>query len=542
MVYGAILHFMRVKLSSLNNPLIKSAIFLLVSLLIIGCYNNSHIRTQRVLNEGQPVISGYSSLNLIAPEMDTHDYLSRSGIAGLRIGLSYLGVHRGYEQGVSLGVGLVDGDLFDFILGYDIRTVKSNTKGRPYRYGLYVESNNISKSSYGLAGGSVFQIRPYLMSITSRSNNWYGGFHGILGFGTLTYKNSDGYYDGYTWIQQSLENDYSVSSLGVGVSMGNETRVMNFLAQTQLDISMVSQNHQWIDQGYDNSEPWSNSGPVITISTALHRAPPRATRRIIRPLVSNSLASITPGASQSAPTVRYDPFTGEQIIDSPKTTDMTFDPYTGETLPQTSPQKFDPYTGLPVQTNATMQKESPYSLLMPNEQSLLLSKVLRISKLNGQALDATLLDVMDTGLLINRELTYGNIKQELLLFGNIRNLHFVGDRKGMSGVIPGITKACGLCVGLPLAAGLMLDSPDIAVMGIAASPIALIGGVVYGAMAREPYPLEFVPDPNPEAKFGYRGELISELVRQYISSGFPVYDQQALQVAINASKNTGPQP
>lgn len=95
-------------------------LFPLFLFLLSGCYNNSHIRTSKILEEGEIVTSFSGSLN-IAPEENigyvyddnydgNYNYyggLRRvyTGLAGLRGELSILRGYKNSEAGLYSGVG-----------------------------------------------------------------------------------------------------------------------------------------------------------------------------------------------------------------------------------------------------------------------------------------------------------------------------------------------------------------------------------------------------------------------------------------------------
>ncbi|MCF6239244.1 MAG: hypothetical protein L3J79_10650 [Candidatus Marinimicrobia bacterium] len=499
----------------------------LALMLLTGCYNNSHIRTQRVLKTGEKVISAHMGLNLIAPTDYNNSYRIRhTGISGTRMGLSYLGLHRGYEQGASVSLGLMD-DVFDFIVGYDIRKVQANTAGDPYRYGLYFEVNNImGESNYGTSGGTVFQIRPYFMSVTSEQKQWYGGIHGIMSFGSLDGKD-------YTWNEydEILNNySYSTSTLGAGLTFGAEARAGSYLMQSQVDISVINQKNKLFEGGvlekfpeYRDFAPLNQSGLVVTISSAIHKAPLPKPAEFYYPGISTSSPELLIDPWQTDQKVTYDPFTGRLITPDAVAEPLRFDPLTGELVSRPKPLVFDPQTGLAVPDATHALKRSPYSLLTTQERFSLIQKGLTIQSLNGVLVDAVILDVKDTGVLVQRVIL-GSSGQETIPFNKINWIRFVGARKGWDGAVSGALTGCGVCVALPLAASMLLDSSGLFAMGLVAAPVAGLGGLVFGALDRASYELILGNNPTTLTEFEYRRNAIVRLVKIYQVQGFPDYD------------------
>ncbi len=452
--------------------------------------------------------------------------LRHSGISGMRAGLSYLGVHGGFEQGPDIGIGGVEG-LHDLIFGYDIRKVQSNTAGKPYRYGLHLELNTImGEEGTRLQGGTVYQIRPYLMSVTSERNNWYGGIHGIMSFGSLQGSEEDYYYNNSSgqYYERLIEYEYNVSAMGAGVTLGNESRMGNFLIQTQLDIGLLSQSHKLLDEAINTGDleldPMENSGLVATLGLAFNRsAPPERSQRTYLPASKRPITS----PNQAKPSGTYDPFTGQLVTPKKPTPKVQFDPHTGEAVPLVNAPEFDPFTGLPVVVPTTDEPQSPYSLLTHQERSLLIQKNLRLINLNGVSVRATVMDVMDEGILIFRE-TYGKAGQEILYYNRINSLRFQGARGGFAGGLGGALTGCGVGVGIPLFIALLNSEPDYLVLGFLMAPPAVLGGFLFGAISKETYDLRFTKGPNPLTNGEHQKEILTQMVLMYLDLGFPKYD------------------
>ena len=518
----------------MNRPW-KSALLLAVSILLLtGCYNNSHVRTQRILEPGDQVVSGYMSANLLGPGADNNSYdIRHTGIAPVRLGLSYLGHHKGYEQGLNLGYGGGSGDYTDLIVGYDIRTVKTQKNDQPNRYGLYLELNNIQDSDGGrIKDGSVFQIRPYWMTTTSQYRNWYWGLHALGSAGEIAASQYVGFYSSGTsqYNQYELDFNYTVSSLGAGITMGNETQFGNYSILTQLDLSFLNTQHKIMDEAvvqlaldadeYWQMNPLDQTGLYISLGMAVSQA---AKPKPIYPMANiyNTTTVVDPIPEQS---FKYDPLTGEKIVTEPEPAELQFDPFTGEKIATPVTKTFDPFTGMPINDPTQTTKVSPYSLLTPSERSSLLIKGLNITSLNGVPTKATIQDVMDTGLMVYKE-NYGVLAQEIIPFEKIRKVQLEGGRKGFAKGASAALTSCGVCLGIPLLASVLTSEGELFALGIIAAPPVALGTLLYASMDRESYDLNFpFNTPNSMTDIEYRKKIFIQLVQAYIASGFPKYN------------------
>lgn len=483
--------------------------------------------------------------------------VDENGISAFRLGISYLGLHGDYEQGLNVGYGVLSaGDKTDLTIGYDIRKVQIKNTKRPYRLGLYIESNLIEGGdSYESLKGTVFQLRPYMMTVTSEQNNWYAGVHGLLSFGDITGDMSDYTYNGYDYIHYHDTYKYSVTSLGGGISFGNELRLGGILLQSQVDLSLVNQKHQLIGDppsslywDYYGWGPLKNTGPVIGFSTAIRLAPPRKKPEIYYPTVSNTLPGLDSENPMESPNpTRYDPFTGQIIEDQKKPSPLLFDPATGEPL-KAGPQlkfdplsgdaiatpetvkydpmtgeiiqekeapKFDPETGLPVDSDPKLAQK-PQSLLTKGEQSLLLSKGLKMNSLNGRKVDLRVVDINNQGLTVVH-LNNFNLGPQLIPFEEIIRVDFEGGRKGMRRSFGTALAGCGSCVAIALGASIISGDIEALFMTFYAPAVGL-GSWIFGAMQNESYVLAMTPNHDK----AFRQASLLQVIRTYLqTNSFP---------------------
>ena len=541
-VYGDIQHSMKARLSILNKYKRNIGAGLVLILLLSGCYNNTHIRTQRVLEPGGKVISANAGMAVLLADNPGGSYrIEENGISAFRAGVSYLGLHRGLEQGINIGLGLTGEGNTDLTIGYDIRKVKAFTGNKPYRYGLHVELNSLLDS--GLEG-NVYQLRPYLMTITSESKNMYAGVHGLLSFGDLTGNDYNETWDPNLnqWTYGYVDYKYRVSSIGLGITVGNEMRLGNVLLQSQIDLSLVNQTHELAGTGFDDNEwgdwnPLDKTGPVIGISTAIRRAP----KRVVPDLsyLNNARAPIGTTHRKEAKKVNYDPFTGQMVVKESTDEALRFDPITGELIKATKPAEFDPLTGEAITVESSPQfdpatglqmattpekDQAPVSLLSAEEKSALMTNELKITYLNGNAVNARVIDIQDQGMVVF-QVAYGKSGMQTITYDKIRGIKFAGKRKGISGGFEGALAGCGLGVVLPLALSIGVGEPEMIFLGMLTAPVGSLGGFIYGALKNDSYTLNFNAIQTVAADNASRSNIILHTTKVYLKTGsFPKTD------------------
>ena len=154
----------------LKNKIIP--VFYLQFLVIIGCHNNAHLRTQKLLKPGEKSISISAVIPAGGALQGSRTLNEETGVVGLRGEVSYLKGKIDSESGPYLGFGLAYDDP-GFILGYDYRKY---LESRKQKLGAQFE---INISEYG----PLFHLRPSFSSVTSDSWPIYAGINGILANG-----------------------------------------------------------------------------------------------------------------------------------------------------------------------------------------------------------------------------------------------------------------------------------------------------------------------------------------------------------------------
>ena len=319
-----------------HSQIIFLCFFLLV---LVGCHNNAHLRTQKVLKPGEKVYSGSGVLAMGGVD-DGGGSIENTGVMGIRGEVSMLTGGEDSESGPYLGLGAGE-DGPGLILGYDYRKYTGQRSGSPKKLGAQFEVN-FSEA------GPAFHLRPSITSTTKRGRPLYGGIHGLLAIGSLT-EHEYGYdYDG------DIEIDYRFNSLGAGLTGGAEFLTFdNNSIQLQVDVSLVKNSFNidgepvpdidmenvtwasWLDDNGNIDEEWGGQGddvmPMVTGSIGMSFFKPDPTNKeSFEPLPTPSY-----NTGQTQPI--FDPETGEKISGG-----MRFDPETGEAIIE---MQFDPETG-----------------------------------------------------------------------------------------------------------------------------------------------------------------------------------------------------
>ena len=334
-------------------------------LVLAGCHNNAHLRTQKVLKPGEKAYSGSGVVALGGAE-ENWERISNTGVMGLRGEISMLKGSKDSEAGPYFGLGIGDGGP-GLILGYDYRKYTGQGTSSPKKMGAQFEVN------IGEAG-STLHLRPSLTSTTKRGRPFYGGLHGLLAVGSLKenlhweWRTSDSSANYSQWHSSENEVDYRFNSLGAGLTAGAEFLTFdNSSIQLQVDVSLVKNSFDadtepisvdmenvtwasWLDYNGNIDEEWEGQKdyvmPMVTGSLGMSFFKPDPTnKQPFEPLPAPAYgAGMTQpvfdpetGKKTSGAAIRFDPETGEAI------TEIQFDPETGvRTLPTAEKQKM-PY-------------------------------------------------------------------------------------------------------------------------------------------------------------------------------------------------------
>ena len=340
-----------------HSQIIFLCFFLLV---LVGCHNNAHLRTQKVLKPGEKVYSGSGVLAMGGID-ESYDGLQNTGVMGFRGEVSMLKGGKDSEAGPYFGVGIIMDESPGLILGYDYRKYTGQRSGSPKKLGAQFEVN-ISEA------GAAFHLRPSIISTTKRGRPLYGGVHGLLAVGNLkdrpwweweTVDSSEVYEDNWgnisydrDWHDIEQEFDYRFNSLGAGLTAGAEFLTFaNNSIQLQVDVSMVKNSFSTdAELLVFDPDDWEDGEdelfPIVTGSIGMSFFKPDPTNKeSFEPLPTPSY-----NTGQTQPI--FDPETGEKTSGG-----MRFDPETGEAIIET---QFDPETGEQI-VAAEVKQEMSYS-------------------------------------------------------------------------------------------------------------------------------------------------------------------------------------
>ena len=321
-------------------------LFPLFLFILSGCYNNSHIRTSKILEEGEKVTSFNGSLN-IAPEGNlgyispsenySYNYYNyyrnhgsyqelsvNTGLAGLRGEMSILKGYKNSEAGLSGGVGVGGGSPFAWHVGLEYKKYINSKNRRPFKAGINIELNK--NVEIGTAIHSIQSIK----TTTSKKNPFYGGLHSIFTYGSQEPERYQG-------------ASYNFLMKGVGITLGIENFSsifslfgMNTSTTLQIDASLLSSKFLNLKGVYDISV--AEKYPTISASLGFN-------------FFNTSLKKgnqLTPlPRPKINPVLEFDPESGDPIKKPPS--GLEFNPETGIPIKKkSSGVEFDPETGEPV--------------------------------------------------------------------------------------------------------------------------------------------------------------------------------------------------
>ena len=325
-------------------------------LILIGCHNNAHLRTQKILEKKESVIS-VSGVLPIGGIDDSYSIDDENGILGMRGELSYIKGFGNYELGPYAGFGLSDLDDPGFILGFDYKNYINISSSRPIKFGAQLELNS---SEYG----QIFHIKPSLITITNQKKAGYFGIHGLLYNGSLKPRRFD---------------VYNYSSLGFGFTLGTEYISSKLSIQAQVDLSMVNNafqieggsyfpySYEW---GYD---PGDDYYLLVGLSAGVNFFnAPEGRNKFFEPMPVPNYKKV------KTKDIHYDPNTGE-VISSGTT---KFDPNTGELL-SSQTEIFDANTGEKIIKHQERVKLSNDTSNYKINESLTDKEVINLAYING---------------------------------------------------------------------------------------------------------------------------------------------------------------
>lgn len=285
---------------------------------LTACYNNAHLRTQKILEPGEMVYSASGILAVSGDDIYT-------GISGLRGEVSMLAGYETGEKGPYGGVGLGDG--ISYIAGYEYKKYMRLDTDLPFKLGIQGELNLTPGNEYNFKNATVLHLRPSYTTTTAKGRNYYGGIHGLLAVGSWKRQ----FFQPPGFPGDSNNNDElgttRFSSVGAGVTVGSEYLFQSSSLQLQVDVSMV-QNTK--DEGIIRSrEP----APMVSGSAGINFFKPAPQPEV---------------PSEPYPIPYYYQEDEEYEDETESEPDVLFDPETGEPIDLDEDIEFDPETGEPI--------------------------------------------------------------------------------------------------------------------------------------------------------------------------------------------------
>ena len=351
-------------------------IFIILFILLTGCHNNAHLRTQKILKSNEKVYSASGVLPIGGINEENDRILNNTGVAALRGELSRLKGSGTAEFGSYIGAGAnFNDDEFGIILGLDYRIYSGLNQVLPKKIGSKLEFN-LSSNGY------VFSLNPNFTTVTNTKRPSYYGFHGLLSNGNLkdwvylefrsteTDETHDWSNDNYFYWWRDNLYKYRFTSLGAGITYGYEFfNLKNQSFQIQLDVSLIKNtrllgsfntdledledlefyneysDYQWIP--YSEFDKIFSDNPdgfnlMLSLSAGMNFFKPDKKK-------SSSFEPF-PAPEKNIKQLIFDPETGELI----KSTDSIFDPETGELIKSKKDEKFldnstfDNYTNIEI--------------------------------------------------------------------------------------------------------------------------------------------------------------------------------------------------
>ena len=304
-------------------------------LIINGCHNNAHLRTQKKLDKGESVISSSVVGNIGGMEKGFElNAINRTGILGSRLEISYLRGTGSSELGPYFSVGSDYHDV-GFNGGFDYRAYVLGNGKYNKKAGFQIEYNYTEPINNNFV--KTLHLRPSISTITDENKSTYMGIHGIIASGQLsdevwwyerdTIRDPNGLIIHFDYPDFTEQVEYRYFSYGAGLTAGYEYRPKNFKSfkdmniQIQFDVSLI-QNTFDTDFTFPNNailglDHYSkdqldgvnySTGPVflagLSIGTNFFK-PKKLNKDLIKPLPIPKI---------------FDPETGEKIKEKNDTT------------------------------------------------------------------------------------------------------------------------------------------------------------------------------------------------------------------------------
>ena len=320
----------------------------LILLLYSSCYNNAHIRTQKMLGAGEKVYSGSGSLNLGG----RGDLFGYTGVPGFRAELSFLKGTNSGEIGFWGGAGLLGESIINsYFGGGEVRRYLYLIDYSPFKLGFQGEFNFTPKRDYSGFGSSI-QIRPSLVSCTNKYNSFYGGIFGLFSLSSLK---EEEYFRDPVFLETKESIPYTHNTVGIGLTNGFELFASKNSIQIQMDISYLK---GFINPQSSRYSKHNYNGLVVTGSVGMNIFKPNDSGKVIRrtEYKTNQSRNLHPEKLQDTSKLIFDPESGKIIkpnkLRTKDSSHVQFDPETGLPIEEEDNKEkqpmFDPETGKPI--------------------------------------------------------------------------------------------------------------------------------------------------------------------------------------------------
>ena len=289
---------------------------------LTACYNNAHLRTQKILEPGEMVYSGSGILAVIF-------FNEQTGISGLRGEVSMLTGNKTGEKGPYGGVGLGYGGVgLSYIAGYEYKKYMRLDTDLPLKLGIQAELNLTPGNEYNFKNATVLHLRPSYTTTTAKGRNYYGGIHGLLAVGSWKRQFFQPQFPGDSNNNDELGTT-RFSSVGAGVTVGSEYLFQSSSLQLQVDASIVQNSFT-----QDGGIIWGREpAPMVSGSAGINFFKPAPQPEV---------------PSEPYPIPYYYQEDEEYEDETESEPDVLFDPETGEPIDLDEDIEFDPETGEPI--------------------------------------------------------------------------------------------------------------------------------------------------------------------------------------------------
>ncbi len=423
--------------------------------LLNGCYNNAHLRTQKVLKNDEKVYSGSTTINI---SDEIYGDLQWPGVIGFRgEGSMLIGKPWG-EVGLFGGLGIFDGGV-GYLFGLDYHRYRWTKNGTGLKIGGQTEINIIPFTYESQPDGYALQFRPSISTITSSQKKLYGGLHGLYSIGRLT---------AIVWDWNEVEVQYSQTTYGFGAMVGAEFPFSKTSIQFEIDASLIK-GKSHVDETFDNDYMARDfSTFIVSGSAGLNFYKPEKNKATTFGPYPKPITQLKQVEKKQ---IRFDPITGKEIIED------------------FGKQDFDPLTGKPIQKP---QKESkqPTTFLGGTVSDITLDggRIYKSVKLQSVTQDQ-LTFTLSKGVLIEQGKTINKNSTKVIDLEKIHSMTVYTNQRNVSGGVLGCIGGCAVGFITPILLGAITGIDELGVILLVTWPAGAIYGWNEGRKTKSPIKL-----------------------------------------------------